>query len=69
LGAGVIIRGHGETEKNSVQNITTAATIWVVAAIGLAVGMGFFIGAIFTALIVLAVLFGFNTEHLRKLEK
>jgi putative Mg2+ transporter-C (MgtC) family protein len=35
LGAGMIIRRHGE-----VANLTTAASIWMVAAIGLAAGVG-----------------------------
>jgi len=35
LGAGMIIRRHGE-----VDNLTTAASIWMVAAIGLAAGVG-----------------------------
>ena len=35
LGAGMIIRRHGE-----VSNLTTAASIWTVAAVGLAAGVG-----------------------------
>lgn len=51
LGAGAIIQGHG-----SVHGLTTAACIWVVAVIGLAVGAGMFVPAIFTTLITLFVL-------------
>ncbi|MBV8224630.1 MAG: MgtC/SapB family protein [Verrucomicrobia bacterium] len=36
LGAGVLIRG-----SSGVQGMTTAATIWIVAAIGMAVGAGY----------------------------
>ncbi|HYY26551.1 MAG TPA: MgtC/SapB family protein [Chthoniobacterales bacterium] len=36
LGAGVLVRGSG-----GVQGMTTAATIWIVAAIGMAVGAGY----------------------------
>ncbi len=51
LGAGAIIQGQG-----SVIGMTTAATIWVVAAIGFTIGAGYpFTAAIFT-LTVLIVL-------------
>ena len=54
LGAGAILRsGH------SVHGLTTAATIWVVAAIGMAVGAGaagVAIGTTVVTLVVLAVL-------------
>jgi putative Mg2+ transporter-C (MgtC) family protein len=36
LGAGVIIRDHSE---GTVQNLTTAATVWATAALGLACGL------------------------------
>jgi putative Mg2+ transporter-C (MgtC) family protein len=42
LGAGAIIR-----QGSSVRGLTTAATLWVAAAIGLAVGAGFYTAAIF----------------------
>src|SRR5262249_29680147 len=42
LGAGAIIR-----QGVSVRGLTTAATLWVAAAIGLAVGVGFYTAAIF----------------------
>jgi len=64
LGAGVIIRGR-EKDEETIQGITTAATIWVVAAIGLAVGLGFYAPAIFTTLLVLLVLLGLNSEKLK----
>lgn len=41
LGAGTIIRS-----KNGVHGLTTAASLWVVAAIGLAAGCGFWLAAI-----------------------
>ncbi len=55
LGAGTLLQ-----TKNKVRGLTTAATIWLVAAIGVAVGGGLYLGAIFVtvfavlALIVLA---------------
>ena len=54
LGAGAIIRS-----KERVMGLTTAASIWTVAAIGMAIGFGLFIlagGASILALIVLYLL-------------
>ena len=52
LGAGTIIR-----EKEGVRGLTTAASLWVVAGIGLAVGCGFKRAAIYTTVIAVIVLF------------
>lgn len=54
LGAGTILRQRG-----SIKGLTTAASIWVVSGIGLAVGIGFYVGAAmatFVALISLLLL-------------
>ncbi len=51
LGAGTIMRF-----KATVRGLTTAASLWVVAGIGLAVGSGFIIPAIFTAFIAVLTL-------------
>ncbi len=51
LGAGTIIR-----EPDGVRGLTTAASLWVVAGIGLAVGVGFNKIAIYTTILVLIVL-------------
>jgi putative Mg2+ transporter-C (MgtC) family protein len=51
LGAGTIIR-----ESDGVRGLTTAASLWVVAGIGLAVGVGFNKIAIYTTILVLIVL-------------
>jgi putative Mg2+ transporter-C (MgtC) family protein len=51
LGAGTIMQARGE-----VVGLTTAATIWVVAAIGLAVGAGHRAKAIAAALLVTLVI-------------
>jgi len=58
LGAGTIIR-----EKEGIRGLTTAASLWVVAGIGLAVGCGFYTAAVFTSILALSVLL-----FLRKLE-
>jgi putative Mg2+ transporter-C (MgtC) family protein len=52
LGAGVIFKSN-----YGVKGLTTAATIWVTAAIGMAVGGGYFIASIITAILVLIVLY------------
>lgn len=52
LGAGAIIR-----DREGVRGLTTAASLWVVAGIGLAAGCGFRIAALFTTALALIVLF------------
>ena len=52
LGAGAIIRREG----GLVGGLTTAASIWVVAALGLAVGMGLYVISAAVGAIVLVVL-------------
>ncbi|MCC6626068.1 MAG: MgtC/SapB family protein, partial [Chloroflexi bacterium] len=51
LGAGIIFQGHGR-----VRNLTTAATIWVIAAIGMLAGAGIYIVATTATVITLLVL-------------
>ncbi len=51
LGAGTIIQSRG-----TVHGLTTAATIWVAAAIGLCLGVGFLVTGLVTTLLVLMVL-------------
>ncbi len=51
LGAGTILR-HGA----SIKGLTTAASLWVSAAIGLAVGGGFYLVAVVTTVIVMIAL-------------
>ena len=51
LGAGTIMK-HGAT----VRGLTTAATLWVVAGIGMAAGAGYYLGALVTTLVVLLAL-------------
>lgn len=51
LGAGALLQ-----TRNKTKGMTTAATIWLVAAIGMAVGVGAYFLAIFTTLLTTAVL-------------
>lgn len=63
LGAGTIIQSRA-----GVVGLTTAATLWVVAAIGMAVGAGAFVEAVgTTALVVVALLvLGQLEPHIQK---
>lgn len=51
LGAGTIIK-----EGNSVKGLTTAASLWTVACIGLAIGAGYYAISVVTSLTVLIIL-------------
>ncbi|HHU63069.1 MAG TPA: MgtC/SapB family protein [Clostridiales bacterium] len=51
LGAGTIIK-----ERASVKGLTTAASLWAVSCVGLAVGVGFYIGAVVASGIIYLVL-------------
>jgi putative Mg2+ transporter-C (MgtC) family protein len=59
LGAGAILRNG-----NVIKGLTTAASVWLVAAIGLSVGAGFITGALVCTCLVLISLYVLN-----KLEK
>lgn len=63
LGAGTILQARG-----TVVGLTTAATIWVVAAIGLTIGAGSYLEACGAALIVTAVLYGLGRVEKRLLQ-
>ena len=52
LGAGAIIR-----DREGIKGLTTAASLWVVAGIGLAIGCGFYPAALVTTVLTLIVLF------------
>ena len=53
LGAGVILK-----EGISVRGLTTAASLWVVASLGMAFGMGYFtLGALTTVLVLASLVF------------
>ena len=59
LGAGVILKTGG-----NVQGLTTAACIWIVSAIGLAIGSGLYAAGLVTSVITIVALF-----MLRRVEK
>jgi putative Mg2+ transporter-C (MgtC) family protein len=53
LGAGTILQ-----RKGSIKGLTTAATLWMVACVGLAVGMGYYVIAVISVGIIMLVLIG-----------
>lgn len=66
LGAGTIIR-----TKASVKGLTTAASIWAVACVGIAVGMGFYAISILSGIgivIALVLLKRFEYKFINKLD-
>ena len=60
LGAGTILK-----EGVTVKGLTTAASLWSVACIGIAVGLGFYTGAIFATILVLVTLVVFSRVEMR----
>ena len=64
LGAGAILHGQG-----AIIGLTTAATIWVVAAIGAAVGSGAYVDALGTTAVIMLVLVGLRPVERRLLAK
>jgi len=60
LGAGTIIRSRA-----SIVGLTTAASLWAIAGIGLAVGSGLYVLAIFTTFLILASLIILNKVLLK----
>lgn len=59
LGAGTILK-----EGITVKGLTTAASLWAVACIGISIGIGFYSGGIVATVLVLMILFIFSKfEH------
>ncbi|MBW2975244.1 MgtC/SapB family protein [Candidatus Woesearchaeota archaeon] len=53
IGAGTII-AHG---SRGIHGLTTAASLWVIAAIGLCVGIGWYLLASISTILIMAILF------------
>jgi len=51
LGAGTIFKA-----KSEVHGLTTAASVWAVAAVGLAIGLGYYLMTIIAVILILIVL-------------
>ncbi|MEK6941897.1 MAG: MgtC/SapB family protein [archaeon] len=52
LGAGAIFRA-----ENKIRGLTTAADLWVLTAVGIAIGIGYFVAAAASTVAVLAILY------------
>jgi len=63
IGAGVILKSG-----LSVRGLTTAASIWCVAAVGLAVGFGMYAVAVISAALVILALFALELAEVRILD-
>lgn len=63
LGAGVIIR-----YKDTIRGLTTAACVWLVCSVGLAVGAGFYLVGVAVTLLTLLALIGLKGAE-RRLRK
>ena len=63
LGAGVIIR-----YKDTIRGLTTAACVWLVCSVGLAVGAGFYVVSVAATFLTLLALIGLKAweRHMRK---
>jgi putative Mg2+ transporter-C (MgtC) family protein len=61
IGAGTIVKGKG-----SVRGVTTAATLWTLTGVGMAVGAGFYLPAVFATLISFTALHGLRRLRLVK---
>jgi putative Mg2+ transporter-C (MgtC) family protein len=62
LGAGTILHTRGQ-----ITGLTSAATIWVVAALGLTIGAGYFVEALGSTITVMIVLIGLGWVEKRYL--
>jgi putative Mg2+ transporter-C (MgtC) family protein len=60
LGAGVILR-----DGPTIRGLSTAASIWAAAAIGIIVGIGFYAAALVATLATLVVMSGFKRIEMR----
>ncbi|MBA3827603.1 MAG: MgtC/SapB family protein [Taibaiella sp.] len=56
MGAGVIFRG----DNNKVNGITTAASMWMVAALGVGIGSGYYLLSAISCMVVIVVLYLFT---------
>nr|MBS4170670.1 Uncharacterized protein [Neochlamydia sp. AcF95]NGY94370.1 hypothetical protein [Neochlamydia sp. AcF84] len=64
LGAGTIL-----FLKNVIRGLTTAASLWAVAAVGLAIGGGLYLAAVSTTLLILIILAGIKPLEKRFIKK
>lgn len=68
LGAGTIIRS-ADKSGTVIIGLTTAASLWVTAAIGMAIGVGFYFASIVTTVLAYFTLEILRRVEIRKLKK
>lgn len=64
LGAGVIFR---DTNQGFVKGLTTAATLWATAAVGISIGFGMYLISTASTLILFLLLYSHNFAFLQKI--
>lgn len=62
LGAGTIFKS-----KDNVQGLTTAASVWTVSAVGIAIGLGYYLMTITGVILILIVLEMYKIEFFQRL--
>ncbi|MDO9184378.1 MAG: MgtC/SapB family protein [Bacteroidia bacterium] len=66
LGAGVIFR---DTNQGYVKGLTTAATLWATAAVGISIGFGMYVISTASTLILFLLLYSHNFSFLQKIRE
>lgn len=64
IGAGTILKSKG-----TIRGLTTAASLWTVAAIGLAIGMGYYFLSVVSGISLIAILFFMEYVELKFMSK
>lgn len=64
LGAGAIIR-----QGTDIRGLTTAASLWAAAAVGTAVGAGYYLGAVAATVVALLTLYGLRAFRSRMVSR
>jgi len=62
IGAGVVLKGRG-----SIRGVTTAASLWTVSAIGLAVGVGDYLLGVVACVLAILILFALRSKGLENM--
>lgn len=63
LGAGIIFR---DSSKNTISGLTTAATIWASAGVGIAIGYGMYLIGITSTLLIILLLISHHFPFFKK---
>jgi len=65
LGAGIIFRDAG---NGLITGLTTAATLWAIAAVGVAAGFGMYVISTFSTVILFLLLYLNNAPFIKRLK-